>query len=132
MSTGTPAANSAPQPIPKLQVRGPNRQELLFRVVVIVVILCSLVLAWWSIERLVPRQKQSRALTSAVTHLSDAVQDLERKWTSSDVEQIRQNYKEVHSQLFADEAALRAWLGNLQEQATRLDLELKIEFGKST
>jgi hypothetical protein len=42
------------------------------------------------------------------------------------------DYQEVKNQLFADEAELGRWLVRLEEEASPLALDIKVDFGKST
>jgi outer membrane murein-binding lipoprotein Lpp len=108
-----------------------KHHELAFRLVVVLVVLGSLGLAWWSIvSKLAPLQNQSRELTSAVGSLSAEVDALEHKWSRTEAEQIREKYLEAKRLLFADQAALDAWLASLQAMAASLDLKVKTVFGK--
>jgi hypothetical protein len=59
------------------------------------------------------------------------VDRLERKWSPADTDEIRRRYREVYAQLFADPAALEAWLSNLAAQAGPLGLNVQVEFGAS-
>ena len=107
--------------------------EVLFRLIVVMFILASIALAWWSYsERFIPLQKQSRELASANSTLSTDVDRMDRKWSKDDIEFIRARYKEVYSALFADEAALQEWLSRLQKRAIPLSLDINVSFGKST
>ncbi|HXP61693.1 MAG TPA: hypothetical protein VN829_14450 [Dongiaceae bacterium] len=128
----------APPSIPEARVvtppqfGKPGRQDALFRVAVVLVLLASLALAWWAFRhRLVPVQRQSRELASKVSRLSTTVDGLERKWTPAAAEQIRAQYREAHFTLFADEQALGAWLERIQRQAAPLALDLKVQLGQS-
>lgn len=132
MTDARPPRIPEPRRVVSAQPRKFNRRETLFRVVVVVALIASLTLAWWALtQNLVPLQKRSRELTTALSHLSAEVDTLDRKWAPADAEQIRKQYQESHSQLFADEAALTAWLNHLAEQAEPLALEVKVDFGKS-
>ncbi len=116
-----------------VQVRKLNRWEVLFRVVIFLLILASLALAWWSFtRRLVPLQQQSRDMANRVNRVSTEVDNIERKWSKFETTQIRSEYIDVRSQLFADEAEIARWLVRLDEQASPLALEIKVDFGKSS
>jgi len=133
MIAASPVPMAEARAVMRTQPQKLNRREALFRAAIVVVLLASLALAWWTfVQRLVPLQRQSRELTSRVGRLSTEVDSLERKWTPAQVEQIRASHKQAHSTLFADENALGAWLQHLEEQATPLALDFKLEFGKST
>jgi hypothetical protein len=115
------------------QPRKVSRWELVFRVAIIGSLVISMGLAWWTLTRqLMPLQQQSQALGVTVSHLSDEVDALQQKWTPADVDKTRNNYKELRTQLFADEGALQAWLVRLDEAAGPLVLDLKVDFGKPT
>ena len=105
--------------------------DLLFRFITFVLISSSVAFAWWTYsKKLIPLQKQSRALTADVSRTSAEVDTLERKWPPVQREQIRTDYQEVKNQLFADEAELGRWLVRLQEEAGPLALDINVDFGK--
>src|SRR5439155_15714023 len=96
-----------------------------------VVLVGSMALAWWTfVHGLAPLQEQSRELTAKFGRLSSEMDNLERKWSKAQMEEIRSKYKEAYSQLFADEPALQAWLAGLEEQAAPLGLDVKVDFGQ--
>ncbi len=111
---------------------GPSFWETLFRVVIVFVILLSLGMAYWSFfHRLLPLQQQARAIVSTVSKLSSDLDALERRWTPGQAEEIRARYREVYAQLFANQAQLEEWLGQLQSQAAPLKLDVSVGFGES-
>ena len=131
---------SAPVPIPlpsratpvALQPSSFSRREWLFRLVVVVALCGSVVLAWWSLKfRLLPLQKQSRELGLAVSRLSSEVDDMERQWSKAQQEETARRLTQAHAQLFGNQAALEAWLTHLKEQAAPLQLDTRTELGKS-
>ena len=106
--------------------------EVLFRLLNVLLIVGALALAWWSYnKRLMPLQKQARAVSAALAKLAFEVDLLERRWPKADRDQIRSDYKETRNQLFADEAELGRWLVRLEEEASPLALDLNVNFGKS-
>jgi hypothetical protein len=106
--------------------------EVLFRVGVVIVMLASIALPWWTYsQRLVPLQKQSRDLTSANSDLSAEVDKMASKWSKEETELIRANYKEVYLSLFADRAALVDWLDRLRTQALALGLDVQVDLGNA-
>lgn len=110
-----------------------NHWEWLFRGVIVLVVMASLALAWWTFTKVfMPVQRQSRELSAKFAALSSDVDRLERKWGQAEADEIRRGYREVYGQLFADQSALEAWLANLEAQAGPLGLEAKIDFGQST
>jgi hypothetical protein len=130
--SGSAPSGVQPRAVVLTQLRKPKRGEAVFRVVIILVLLASLALAWWAFAvKFVPLQKQSRDLTMAVSRLSTEVDALERKWTKEEAAEIRARYKELHTQLFADTAALQAWLSRLEEMAAPLSLQATVEFGNT-
>jgi hypothetical protein len=123
-------AGRSPAPLP-VAPKSLSNLELLFRIGIAVLLLCCIALVWWTFtQRLVPLQKQSRALTADVTKLTTQVEALERKWSKQDIDKIRADYRDAHQKLFADEAALRTWLDHLEELAVPLNLEVKVDIGK--
>jgi len=110
-----------------------TRWDLLFRFVTVVLITGSVAFAWWTYsKKLIPLQRQSRALSADVSRVSSEVDVMDRKWPQVQREQIRTDYQEVRNQLFADEAELGRWLVRLQEEAGPLALDINVDFGKST
>jgi hypothetical protein len=97
----------------------------------VLVILVSVAVAYWSFfHRFLPLQKQARSMVTKVSGMSAKLDQLERRWTPEQVEETRSLYREVHRQLFADQAALEEWLGQIQAHAAPLDLEIQVGFGQ--
>ena len=114
------------------QPRKLNRSELVFRIAIVGALLISISLAWWTLTRqLVPLEQQSQSLGMAVSHLSDEVDAMQRKWSPAEADQIRASYKDLRRQLFADETALKDWYMRLYQAAGPLALGLTVDFGKS-
>jgi hypothetical protein len=113
------------------QPRKISQREALFRIAIVAALILSMGLAWWTLTReLAPLQKQSQDLTATASHLSDEVEALQRRWTQADVEQVRNKFKQLRTQLFADSAAMEEWIGRLDQAAGPLVLDLHVEFGK--
>jgi hypothetical protein len=133
MNGVTPPPLPEPRPAALPQAADIKQREWLFRLVVGAGLLAALGLAWWTLSNvLLPIQKQSRDLGTAVSRLTTEVDALERKWTRADIERIRAAYNNVQSRLFADQAALEAWLGRLNDAAVLLGLDASVDFGKTT
>lgn len=130
--SGTMTSGTQPRAVVLTQVRKPKRSEAIFRIVVVAVLLGSLALAWWAFSvRFVPVQKQARDLSATVSRLSTEVDTLERRWSKEESEEIRARYRELHTLLFADTAALQAWLTRLEEMAKPLSLSPETEWDKA-
>jgi hypothetical protein len=128
--SGSAPASVQQRAVVLTQLRKPKRSESVFRALVVVIILASLLVAWWAFAvRFLPMQKRSRELSMTVSRLSTEVDGLERKWSKEEADQIRARYKELHTQLFADRAAIEAWLTRLQEMAAPLSLVATVDFG---
>lgn len=109
-----------------------HRRELLFRVLVLLLVVASLAVAWWTSAKVfVPAQRQSRDLSAKLTAVTAEVDQLERKWGKAEADNIRRRYLAAYGQLFADQSALEAWLAGLREQAAPLGLQTQIDFGQS-
>ncbi|HZR16105.1 MAG TPA: hypothetical protein VFE51_02155 [Verrucomicrobiae bacterium] len=133
MSPGIQKLPPTPQQLAMAQLRRSKPWEIAFRIINFSLILGSLGLAWWTFsKRMVPMQKRSREAAVSLDSLSTEVDNLARKWPRFEVEQIRSDYKEVRNELFADELELGRWLVRLEEQASPLALDIKVDFGKST
>ena len=133
MNTAKPPPLPGQRSVAVAAQRRLNAWEILFRVAIAAALIISISLAWWEFARqFLPLQQESQALGAAVSHLSDEVEVYQRKWASTEVQQIRTSYKELRTQLFADDAALQAWLGRMDEAAGPLVLDLKVDFGKTT
>jgi|ERR1051325_973476 hypothetical protein len=108
-----------------------SRRDLFFRIAVALVLILSLVLAWWSTTQvLAPRLQESRRLISTVTGLQTETDQLERKFSAAEIQQITNKFSQIPSQLFGNPAALEEWLNILREQALPLGLDLQAEVGK--
>jgi hypothetical protein len=127
-----PPTRQPPQRAP-LPAKRLTRWDVIFRFISVVLIAGSVGFAWWTYnQRLIPLQKQSRDLSAALNRLAAEVDTIERKWPKVERDQIRTDYAEVRNQLFADEAELGRWLVRLEEEASPLALDIKVDFGKST
>jgi len=127
-----PAPVVTPKRVTVMPPKPPRRShwEAMFRLVIVSVIVISVGVAYWNFfHRLLPLQKQARSMITKVSDQSTTLDQWERSWTPEQVEAIRARYREVYQHLFADEAALAAWLTVLQTQATPLALDIDVTFG---
>lgn len=109
-----------------------NPREWLFRALIVLALLGSVSVAWWSLTHvLIPLQVQSRELSTRVSRLSSEVDELELKWARSDAGHVGEKFGQLHSQLFVGEPALETWLNDLKDQAAPLGLDLQADFGKT-
>ncbi len=131
MSSNEPMTAPVGQPKPKVQNRRPGSLDWPFRLVIVALLAGSAALAWWSLWRLEPLQRQSRELNSTIARLSVQIEELERKWSRGQVEEVGDRFKQAHAQLFSDQPALENWMNGLKEQSESLALEAKTTFGKT-
>lgn len=132
MNPPDPAPVAQPRPA-TLPVRLLSSREVIFRVVIGVVILVSLVVAWWSFFKVLPPlQKQAHELAATYTQVNADVDKLSREWSETRAAEITNKYSEVRSRLFSSESAFAQWLANLNGQASTLTLDAKADFGKTT
>ena len=130
MSNGESAPVPAARPPDAEPARNAGHGDRLFRAIILVAVLGSVVMIWWSFVRvLLPRQKQSRELGSTVSRLSAEVDDLERQWTRADAEQVSNQFRQVDLKLFAGRAGVEDSLAALKEQAAPLALDVQAELG---
>ena len=131
---------TSPIPIPvplklppkPLQARPFRSREWVFRLVIVLLLVGSVALAWWSLKfRLLPAQKQSRELSVSVTRLSTEVDDLERQWSKVKQDQVARRLNQAHAQLFDTQDAVENWLFNIKAQSDPLLLDAKASLGKS-
>ena len=106
--------------------------EAVFRVMIVLVILVSVAVAYWSFfQRLQPLQRKARSMLTTVSATSARLDQMERRWPPDQIREMRAQYREVYTLLFADSAALEEWLGEIQAQAAPLALELDVDFGQA-
>src|SRR5690349_11845201 len=99
MNASKPPALPGQRSVAFAQPRKLNTWEMVFRVAIATALIVSITLAWWTFSRqFQPLQQESRALGAAVSHLSDEVDGYQRKWVSTDIQQIRTHYKELRTQ----------------------------------
>lgn len=131
---------TSPIPIPvplklppkPLQARRFSGRDWVFRLVVVLLLVGSIALAWWSLKfRLLPAQKQSRELSVSVTRLSTEVDDLERQWSKVKQDEVTRRLNQAHAQLFDNQDAVQSWLFNIKAQSDPLLLDAKASLGKS-
>lgn len=131
----TPAEPPVPKAIhlpPRPQKVAATHGTALFRIGVILVILVSIGVAYWSFFRhLQPLQLEARATLTRVSQKSARTDEMERRWTREQAKQIRERYREVCGRLFAGQEALEAWLRQVQADATPLALDINVGFGQN-
>lgn len=136
MSPSNPPSNPPNAPAMQAlltQLRSLSSRELIFRVVILVIIVASVVLSWWSFTKVLPPlQAKSKQLTSELSSLTTEIDQLERKWPLEPERDTTNRYDEVRTQLFSNEAAFANWLANLNGQASTLTLDAKADFGKTS
>ena len=122
-----------PQPRPvSLPLRLLHYHEVIFRIVIAVVILVSLVVAWWSFAKVLPPlQKQARELASTYAQVSADVDKLSGEWSETKAAEITNSYTAARARLFSSEEAFDQWLAHLNGQASTLTLDAKADFGKT-
>jgi hypothetical protein len=119
------------QSVAVAQPRKISQWEAIFRVTIAVALLVSMGMAWWTLTRkLVPLQQQSQSLAATASHLSDEVEALQRKWRPDEVGKVRTQFKQLRSQLFANEDAMQEWVSRLTEASSLLTLDFRVDFGK--
>src|SRR3954466_7967216 len=78
-------------------------KELVFRLVILLAFVASMALLWWtSSQVLAPRTNQSRELSTTVARLSSEVEEMERKWSAYEAQQLSNRFDKVQPQLFAN------------------------------
>lgn len=108
-----------------------NYSELLFRLVVLGLLLASVGLLWWSYNReFAPRLQESRDYNATVIRLTAEVDDLDRRWSKPDIEQINRKFELAQTRIFAGQPALEAWLADLREQLTPLGINANTKLEK--
>jgi hypothetical protein len=125
-----PPPNLPPPEKPRL-----SHSEAVFRVAIVVVILVSAGVAYWSFfERLAPLQKESRSMLTRVSNMSAQLDQKERRWTSNQVQEINARYGEVYGRLFPDhdQAAGEEWMRQVLADAEPLALHISVDVGQST
>lgn len=119
-------------PILPPQIRRLNPREVAFRVLALFLVIASLFLVWFSYAQLlVPRQQESRELSTAISRLSTEIDAMERQWTGAQLEQVTNSFNAIPSHLISDQPELEDWLEKLNRQVVPLALDAKADFGKT-
>ena len=126
---------SAPAPEARATAPAPPRnagyRDRLFRVIILVAVLGSVAVIWWSFGRVLsPRQQQSRELSLQVGRLSAEVDDLDRQWTQAQMANVTNQFSQVDFTLFEGRAGVEAWVANLKELTASLALDVGVELGQ--
>ncbi len=110
----------------------PGQRTMLVRLAMLLVFASSTSLAWWSVNhRLLPVLLEGQRKASAVSALSDEVQQLERKWDPAEVERTEVRFKEARASLFPGQQDCIAWLGAVREEALAMDLAATFQPGQT-
>lgn len=129
MSNPTP--NPERRPAALIPTGGFNYRDLLLRGLLMVSVIGSLALVWWSLQRLAPLQQRTRVLSTTIARLSSEVDQMEGKWTQPQVEQLIQKFSQVQGHLIVGQTGLEGWLQNLKQQVLSMALDVKADFGKA-
>jgi hypothetical protein len=109
-----------------------NYAALATRVLVFVLLACSLGLIWWSYYKgFYPYLKQARELTLTVSKLNGDLNDLSHKWTTDEVGAINDKTSMLQTNLFASQNDVQAWLADLREQSLPQGMDVKTDFASS-
>lgn len=128
---GKPPRKSGPLRVPLTQPRKASSRESWFRVLTLVAILASLVIAFWSLFWVwFPLQQQAQTLGARADRISDEVDQLESKWSRPKVAKLEADYETIRSNLFTNEDSFNAWLEQLKAQASPLHLGVRVVSGK--
>jgi len=119
-----------PSSPPAAKTSGLGHLTIVFRVVIILLLVFSVWLVWWSYYRVyAPRLKEARDNRATVNQLSAEVEDLDRRWPPAEIERINQRFEQVDTSLFADQSMLEAWLADFRERLLPpLALDLSASF----
>ena len=126
---------SAPAPEARATAPAPPRnagyRDRLFRVIILVAVLGSVAVIWWSFGRVLsPRQQQSRELSLQVARLSAEVDDLDRQWTQAQMANVTNQFSQVDFTLFEGRAGVEAWVASLKELTASLALDVGVDLGQ--
>jgi hypothetical protein len=119
------------QELPWLATKGKGLNTLVIRLVLFSILAGSLGLTFWSINRLLSLQAQSKALNLTFSRLSLEADRMQARWTPATVELLLGRYSQLSPQLFTGQDALMAWLKDFRQQLGPLALEAKTEFGQT-
>lgn len=131
----TPQDAPTPKRVAVLPPKAPPRShwEALFRIGVVLVMVLSVSLAYWSFfHRLLPLQKQARSTLTKVSAMSSRLDEMEQRWTPEQAEKVRGRYREAYAELFTTQSALEEWLGEVKAPASWLALDVRVVLGQST
>jgi hypothetical protein len=105
-------------------------KAVLVRVVLLVLFAGSVMLAWWSVNRLGTMGRETMALTGEVMQLTSEVEELERLWSPEDAREIEARFTAAFEDLFESDEVLRSWETGLRKEAGALSLEARAQFGE--
>jgi len=103
---------------------------VLHRVLILLVAAGSLFLSWWSVNRLLPLEKQRTQLTEGIRRLTDEITLMESKWTDPEIQRVLTRFTQAQARLFADQETLLTWYANLRQRLVPLALDANADFGK--
>jgi hypothetical protein len=127
-----PGASRTAAPPPVLPKPRVSHWQALFRVAIVIIILSSIGVGYWSFfHYLAPLQKQSQNIVGRSSSILSRIDEMERRWNPELTKEVRDTYREVYAQLFANQAELEQWLIQVHEQAAPLALQINVGFGPS-
>lgn len=131
-----PLPGSAPaSPTPALtrrlsrQHESATRQSWLVRASMALLLAGAGCLLVWSLQRLLPLQRQTRDAAALASRLSGEIAIMEGRYTPAEIEQVLQSYTKATNRLFATPEAIKDWLQEVHLRTLPLAIEASAEFG---
>ena len=106
-------------------------QYLLGRIIMLVVFVASVVLVFWSVNRLPPLNRELQAQTTRVAQLADQVEHMQANWNPAEADAVAKAVKQTREALFATPEEYTKWQQEIQRQSAPLGLDASAQLLKA-
>jgi hypothetical protein len=105
-------------------------RALLTRAILLTVFAGSVVLVWWSVNRLAPADRKLEVQNTKIASLEKEIEHLEQKPNPLEAEKTANEYKQAQELLFQGPDEAIGW-EELRRQASRFTVKVEAQIGKT-
>src|SRR5262245_23537404 len=107
-------------------------RALLGRLVLFVLFVSSLILVWWSVNRLPPVNKELQNISKEFTALASEVEQIDQKWSEANAEELASvQFEKAQEQLFVGADDFPDWHREVKRYSGPTALEANSQLGKA-
>jgi hypothetical protein len=106
-------------------------QYLLGRIIMLALFVGSVMLVFWSVNRLPPLNRELQVQSSMVSQLADQVERMQSNWNTQEADEVAKAVKATREALFASPEEYTKWQQEIQKQSAPLGLDASAQLLKA-